>query len=164
MTHCTISEDSTVDCKEAASGLFFPNGLIKARDESVYVPSSASGGITVFQPRPDRSLEKVASINIDYGLDNLSEDADGNILAAALPKAIPSLKAFDDPMNMFPPSTILRIRKVDGKYEWEKEIEDAMGEALGMSTVAISDTMSGTLFTGSKSRLVLPTPVDDQSC
>lgn len=164
MTHCTIGKDAIVDCKQVASGLYFPNGLVKARDGAVYVPSSASGGIAVFEPRPDRSLEQVATIYIDYGPDNLSQDADGTIFAAALPKAIPSLKAFDDPMNTFPPSTILRIRKVDGKYKWEKEIEDAKGEALGMSTVAVSDVKTGTLFTGSKSTIALPASLDDQNC
>lgn len=164
MTHCTIGKNAIVDCKEAASGLYFPNGLVKARDGAVYVPSSASGGVAVFESRPDRSLEQVATVDIDYGLDNLSEDADGTIFAAALPKAIPSLKAFDDPMNVFPPSTILRIRKLDGNYKWEKEIEDAKGEALGMSTVAVSDVKSGMLFIGSKSTLALATSIDDQNC
>lgn len=74
------------------------------------------------------------------------------------------MKAFEDPTNVFPPSTILRIRKVDGKYEWDKEIEDAKSEALGMSTVAVSDAKPGTLFIGSKSTLALPISLDDQSC
>ncbi|KAM0714826.1 hypothetical protein Q7P37_009290 [Cladosporium fusiforme] len=150
VTHCQYTSTENLTCKTAAPNLRFPNGLIKARDNLVYVPSSASGDIKVFEIQADRSLRKVADIDIGYGLDNLSQDADGNIFVPGFPKAIPSLKAFDDPMNVFPPSTILKVWKTEeGGFAWTKELEDDKGEALGMSTVAVRDGKSGSLFVGS---------------
>ncbi|KAK5126954.1 hypothetical protein LTR85_008312 [Meristemomyces frigidus] len=143
--YCT----SAKGCRTVASGLKFPNGLIRdPRNGYIYVPSSADGTITVFRPLPDYGLEVVDVIKTPYPLDNLSQDSNGDIWAAAFPKMMPTLSAFNNPLGPTPPSTILRIRrKVDGSgWECEKVLEDAEGAVLPATTTAIHDAKTGRIF------------------
>ncbi|KAK4545609.1 hypothetical protein LTR36_002561 [Oleoguttula mirabilis] len=145
VSYCT----SAKGCHTVATGLKFPNGLIRdPRDGYVYVPSSADGSITVFRPLPDYSLEKVDVIETGYPIDNLSQDSIGDIWAAAIPKAWPMLKAYNNPLGPTPPSTILRVRRrADGSgWDWEKVLEDAEGEVLPATTTAIHDAQTGRIF------------------
>lgn len=137
-------------CNQVSKDHKFPNGLCQ-HGGFVYVPSSAMGGVQVFRIKEDNGLEKVEDIPIDYGLDNLSVDADGDIYAAVFPKGIEIFKAFFDPFNARPPSTVLRIRKGDdGRHSWEKVLEDADGEVLPGTTTAVHDAKTGRLFLSSK--------------
>ncbi|OAP56413.1 hypothetical protein AYL99_09592 [Fonsecaea erecta] len=140
-------------CKKVASGFKFPNGLHLGSDGLVYVPSAAVGGVTVFKPKPDGSVAKVHKIDLDYPIDNLSEDANGDIFAATLPKSVKTLAAFDDPLNpKSPPATVWRVRRLNREnpdsyeYELTKIIEDAEGEVLPVMTTVIHDARTGTLF------------------
>ncbi|KIX03403.1 uncharacterized protein Z518_06955 [Rhinocladiella mackenziei CBS 650.93] len=149
VSYCSASGS----CKQVASGFKFPNGLHLGSDGLLYVPSIGVGGITVFKPSPDGSLVRVHYIDLDYPIDNLSEDANGDIFAAALPKALASLAPFDDPLNATPPpSTVWRVRRknreIADKYQYElfKVIEDGAGEVLPGVTTAIHDASTGTLF------------------
>lgn len=136
-----------------ASGFKFPNGLHLGSDGLLYVPSAAVGGITVFKPASDGSVEKVHYIDLRYLIDNLSEDANGDIFAATMPKGIPALAAFNDPLNApTAPATVWRVRRLNrevrDKYEYElsKVIEDGVGEMLPGMTTVINDARSETLF------------------
>ncbi|EHY53738.1 hypothetical protein ABEF92_006292 [Exophiala dermatitidis] len=148
VSYCSASGD----CKRVASGFKFPNGLLLASDGLLYVPSAAIGGITVFEPLPDGSLKKVHYIDLDYPMDNLSEDANGDIFAAGFPKIAEVLTAFDDPLKAVASATVWRVRRlnrnVPDKYEYElfKVIEDADGEVLPIMTTVIHDASTGRLF------------------
>ncbi|EXJ87889.1 hypothetical protein A1O1_04816 [Capronia coronata CBS 617.96] len=140
-------------CKRVASGLRFPNGLHLGSDGLLYVPSAAVGGITVYQPSSDGTLKKVHYIDLNYPIDNLSEDANGDIFAAAMPKVLKGMTGFDDPLNTPPaPATVWRVRRlnrdVKEKYQYEltKVIEDATGEVLPSMTTVIHDALTGRLF------------------
>ncbi|EXJ57530.1 hypothetical protein A1O7_07878 [Cladophialophora yegresii CBS 114405] len=140
-------------CKKVAHGFKFPNGLHLGSDGLLYVPSAAIGGITVFRPKPDGSLLRVHFIDLDYPLDNLSEDSNGDIYAAALPKGMQSLAAFEDPLNQkSAPAAVWRVRRlnrdVPNKYQYEltKVIEDAEGELLPSTTTCVHDAKTGRLF------------------
>ncbi|SPN98456.1 related to serum paraoxonase/arylesterase [Cephalotrichum gorgonifer] len=136
-------------CKRVSKGHKFPNGLAQ-HGGSLYVPGSAVGGVQVFRIGEDGDLTKIEDIPIDYGLDNLSVDANGDLYLAAFPKGVEIFKAFADPFNARPPSTVIRIRKGDdGKHTWEKVLEDAHGEALPGSTTALHDAKTGRLFLSS---------------
>ncbi|OAL36419.1 hypothetical protein AYO20_04315 [Fonsecaea nubica] len=144
-------------CKKVASGFKFPNGLHLGSDGLLYVPSAAVGGIAVFKPNADGSVVKVHKIDLDYPIDNLSEDATGDIFAATLPKSLKMLAGFDDPLNLkSPPATAWRIRRlnreIQDKYEYEltKIIEDVEGEVLPGTTTVIHDAQTGTLFLSGK--------------
>ena len=145
VAYCT----SAKGCRIVAEGLAFPNGLL--RDEKngyVYVPSSGKGGIHVYKPLADASLEKVDFIDLPYPLDNLSQDSEGDIYVAAIPKLSAMMSGFDDPLNATPPTTISRVRrKAEGEgWEWEKVLEDAKGEVLPGTTTVIHDVKTGRLF------------------
>ncbi|KAK5064854.1 hypothetical protein LTR84_000688 [Exophiala bonariae] len=144
---------STGVCKKVAGGFKFPNGLHLASDGLLYVPGAAAGGITVFKPAPDGSATKVHYIDLNYPIDNISEDTNGDLFAATLPKLISGLAGFDDPLNApTPPATVWRVRRLDrevaDKYEYSlsKVIEDRDGEALPGTTTAIHDALTGRLF------------------
>ncbi|KAI1629242.1 hypothetical protein EDD37DRAFT_616461 [Exophiala viscosa] len=141
------------ECKQIAKGFRFPNGLHLGSDGLLYIPSAAMRGIDIFKPAADGSVENVHHIHLDYPIDNLSEDANGDIFAAAMPKGLATLAAFEDPMNgPIPPATVWRVRRVnrevEDKYEYElfKVIEDAAGEKLPGATTVIHDSSTGRLF------------------
>ena len=137
-------------CKQMTRGHQFPNGLIVGQDGLVYVPSAHMGSIQVYQPQPDGGLEKVDFIEINYPIDNLSQDVKGDIYAAALPKLWNALAAFDDPLHAVLPSTVFRIHKnQDGTHEVEKILEDANGEVLPITTTAVHDAKTGRIFLSS---------------
>lgn len=140
-----------------ATGFKFPNGLHLGSNGLLYVPSAAVGGITVFKPAANGSIERVHHIELDYPIDNLSEDANGDIFAASMPKGIEALAAFNDPLNSpTAPATAWRVRRVNrevkDKYEYEliKVIEDAAGEKLPGMTTVIHDASTGRLFMSGK--------------
>ncbi|KAI6277034.1 hypothetical protein MCOR27_006207 [Pyricularia oryzae] len=150
-------------CEEISSRIRFPNGLYRARDGLLYVPSSGSSNIRVYRHAPGASnnegrrhpVEEVGIINIGYSIDNISEDADGNLFVAAFPKITEILKFGDDPMNKWSTATIFRIRKTqeaDGKlsFTFEKLIEDRDKEVLPGATTAVRDAKTGRLFLGGK--------------
>jgi hypothetical protein len=117
------------------------------------VPSAARGDITVYKPDANGSVEKVHHLDLGYPIDNLSEDSDGDIFAATMPKGLQALAAFNDPLNTpTPPATVWRVRRINkaasDKYEYElfKVIEDGAGEMLPGMTTAIHDARTGTLF------------------
>ena len=186
LSYCSPSDPPI--CSKVASGFKFPNGLhLSPTDGFIYVPSASDGSITVFKPvikypaapnhehdshghshspesAPyyDGTVEEVTKIKTEYPIDNLSEDQDGDIWAAAFPNTL-ILKKVDDP-SINAPSTALRIKrgewvleetkgkegegKTKGRYEYivEKVIEDRDGEVLPASTTVIRDAVSGRLW------------------
>ncbi|KAK4637737.1 hypothetical protein CLAFUR0_02007 [Fulvia fulva] len=151
ITHCSL-DGST--CKVVQTGLAFPNGLLTGQDDGLlYVPSTYKGNIQIYRPLPDHSLERLGQIDVPYGLDNLSQDKDGDIWIAALPKPFEVLGAFEDPMNKVAPATILRARRKTAgeggrKVEWEAEkmLEDRDAEVLPGATTAVHDVKTGRVF------------------
>lgn len=137
-------------CKIVSEGYGYPNGLIRSRvDGFVYVPESAQGGITVLRPTADNSLEVIDEINLPYGIDNLSEDQDGNLWAAILPRGIEIMKQSTDPHNYFPSSSVFKVsRDAGGKFITEKVIEDSEGRVLPGTTTVVHDARTGRLFLG----------------
>ncbi|EXJ82800.1 hypothetical protein A1O3_06615 [Capronia epimyces CBS 606.96] len=159
VSYCSASGD----CKQVASGFKFPNGLLLGSDGLLYVPSAAVGGITVFQPGLNGSVKKVHHIDLNYPIDNLSEDANGDIFAAAMPKVLQGMAAFNDPLNApTAPATVWRVRRlnrdVTDKYDYElvKVIEDGAGEVLPSMTTVIHDALTGRLFMSSEFHVEVP--------
>lgn len=98
-------------------------------------------------------MQRVHYIDLDYPIDNLSEDANGDIWAATLPKGMEAMASFNDPLSLkAAPSTVWRVRRlhrdVPDKYRYElsKIIEDGAGEMLPGLTTVIHDARTGTLF------------------
>ncbi|KAF4973962.1 hypothetical protein FZEAL_9069 [Fusarium zealandicum] len=133
-------------CRTTAGGLSFPNGLARDKDGLVYVPSSLLGTVHIYRTLPNNDLEKVEDVSTGFSLDNISVDQHGDIWVAAFPMGLEILKAYNDPYNAHPPSTVLRITKVDGKYVVDKIIEDAAGEVLPGATTVVHDAKTGRLF------------------
>lgn len=111
------------------------------------------GGITVFKPAADGSATKVHYIDLNYPIDNISEDTNGDLFAASMPKIMASVASFEDPLHApVPPATIWRVRRLNreipDKYDYllSKVIEDRDGEVLPGTTTAIHDALTGRLF------------------
>lgn len=136
-------------CRRVSSGHKFPNGLA-AHDGLVYVPNSFGKSVQVFRIKEDHDLELVEDVKIDYGIDNVSVDANGDVFVAAMPRAIEIFSAFDDPFNAKPSSAVLRMRRgEDGKLGWEKVLED-QGGTLPATTTAVHDAKTGRFFLSSE--------------
>ena len=111
------------------------------------MPQSAQGGITVLRPRSDNSLEVIDEIHLPYAIDNLSEDKDGTLWAAVLPKGIEIMKQANDPHHYFPSSSAFKLsRGKNGKFITEKVLEDSDGSVLPGTTTVVHDARTGRLF------------------
>ena len=153
MTFCSY----TKGCRVVSSGHGYPNGLLLHSDGRLYVPHIATGRAHVYQPDQETgSLVKVADVDASYPMDNLAEDANGDIFAAAFPRAIDNMAYVKSPFGKVPAATVLRIRRAKGSdtaYEWEKVLEDRDGEVLPAMTTVVHDAATGRLFLSGKSLL-----------
>ena len=136
----------TGDCKVVASGLSYPNGLMLHSNGLLYVPSAAAGGVHVYQPQDDGSLEEMAKIEAFWAIDNLSEDNNGDIFAAVISKGKETLAYVKDPSRAVPASGVLRIRVTGSGYETDIVLEDRDGEALPATTTVVHDVVTGRLY------------------
>lgn len=139
------------ECKRVDRGYAFPNGLLAGRQDGLlYVPSTMSGTITVYGTK-DGKMQRVDEIHVGYPLDNLSEDANGEYWAAAIPKLDTLMSTFDDPLgDARPGATVFRVRsrRNQGRkgYEIRKMLEDADGEVLPGATTVVHDAKTERLF------------------
>lgn len=102
---------------------------------------------------PEPLLAGATHIAIPFAVDNLSEDAEGAIWAAAIPQGLKFFQHAKDPFGYTPPSTILKIRRRgddddddDNGYDVEKVLEDRDGEMLPGTTTVVHDVTTGRLF------------------
>ncbi|KAJ5952122.1 uncharacterized protein N7479_010535 [Penicillium vulpinum] len=152
LTYC---RSDTGKCHVAANkGFSFANGIAQ-ENGLYYVAHSVTGIVTVHKLVGDQ-LVQVDKIYTGYPIDNLSLDADGNLLAAAIPNAIAFMKSMDDPRRVVAPATVLAINGIatqlrthSGKdCEVSKLVEDKNAKWLPTSTVVVRDAKSHRLFLG----------------
>jgi arylesterase / paraoxonase len=172
---CSAPSTKPQVCKRVASGYAFPNGLhYSNKHDRLFVPSAALGHVYVYKPLPNHDLQFLEKIHLPYPIDNMSEDSEGNIIAAVLPKFGEIFEKFKDhdPSNSLSTAVLrdmrfgkdgsLRIKKepvsaafiikrtgrgTDGEtWEAKKLIEDRDGEVLPASTTVIRDGKTGRLF------------------
>lgn len=123
--------------------------MLSRVDGLLYVPEAAQGGITVLRPTADNSLETVHEIALPYAIDNLSEDQEGTIWAAIIPRGIEILKQAKDPRHYIPSSSVFKLsRNTEDKLIAEKVLEDRDGKVLPGTTTVVHDTKTGRLFLG----------------
>lgn len=157
VVYCQGGSGSGSSCHEVATGYRFPNGLHRARDGLLYVPSSGDMDITAYREviapgeAATRTLEKVGHLDMDgYSVDNLAEDANGDLWLATFPKPLDAMAIASDPFNFWPRSTVFRIRKsiVGGKVTMtaDKIIEDRDKVVLPGTTTVVHDAKTGRLF------------------
>jgi hypothetical protein len=94
----------------------------------------------------DGTLRKVDFIRIGMPLDNLSLDANGDIWAAGLPKALVAVKAAHNPYKKQAPTTVWRVSKTDEGYKTFKVLEDRDSKVLTQIATVQHDVKTGRLF------------------
>lgn len=177
IAHCLppTKRGAQSECVTVGGKHRFPNGLhYSVRDDLLYVPTSGGADIVVYRPSlpatpqtkaasPLKTLQgsaltKIATIPCGYPLDNISEDADGNLLVAAFPKvsAMMDLAKFSTPIDgRGAPTLTLKITKDPAKmhlpkeqWAWkvEKLVEDDTAEKLPTATTTVRDAKTGRLF------------------
>ncbi|CAI7584681.1 unnamed protein product [Penicillium glandicola] len=143
----------TGKCHVAANkGFSFANGIVQ-ENGFYYVAHSVTGIVSVHKLVGDQLIQ-VDKIYTGYPIDNLSLDADGNLLAAAIPDSIAFVKSMEDPYRVVAPAAVLavngiatQLRKQSGKHcEVSKLVEDGDARWLPTSTVAVQDVESHRLF------------------
>ena len=142
------------------TNLNFPNGIIRSQDGLIYVVHLIKRKIEVYRLLADGALEHIDSIDTPYPVDNLSIDSEGDIYAAAFPKAYTIFDVYDG-KPVHPPTSVFKIsrkeksrkgslKQKDAKtytkgYVVEKVLEDN-GSLLPASTKAIHDPKTGSIF------------------
>lgn len=141
-------QDPSAPCRIVSEGYGYPNGLIRSPiDGLIYVPESAQGGITVLRPTANDSLEVVDKIDLPYAIDNLSEDQNGSLWAAIIPRGVEIFKQSQDPHHYFPSSSVFKLpRDTGGNFITEKVLEDCEGSVLPGTTTVVHDARTGRLF------------------
>jgi arylesterase / paraoxonase len=146
-------------CNIAYAGLKLPNGLLRAEDGLIYVPSTLDGTINVFSLGDNHLLQKASEIKVSYPIDNLSVDKNGDIYAAAFPKIYKWAESTKAPFDVHPPTAVFRIRKssredggerdpyleLNAEYVVEKVLEDD-GTFVAGVTSAVHDAETGRIF------------------
>ncbi|KAJ5199908.1 hypothetical protein N7491_009295 [Penicillium cf. griseofulvum] len=150
LTYC---RSDTGKCHVAANkGFSFANGIVQ-ENGLYYVAHSVTGVVTVHKLVDDQLIQ-VDKIYTGYPIDNLSLDADGNLLAAAIPNSIAFVKSMEDPSRVVAPATVLAVNEIatqlrthSGKdCEISKLLEDRDAKRLPTSTVVVQDVESHRLF------------------
>ncbi|KAJ4490542.1 hypothetical protein J3R30DRAFT_96631 [Lentinula aciculospora] len=140
-------------CKIVASGLHANNGIAKTNtNDTVYVASNLGGKISVFERQVDNSLVLLDVVYVGQVLDNLSLDNEGNLWAAAFPKAQDIVEHLTknphhlSPVAGFRISTNIGLGSFYGeKYNVEKVFEDN-GTIVSGSTSIVYDSERNLLF------------------
>ncbi|KDR75055.1 hypothetical protein GALMADRAFT_523479 [Galerina marginata CBS 339.88] len=138
VVYCHIAEG----CKYALPNTHASNGIASAPNGTVYVANSIYGGVIVLERQTDNTLVLTESIATDCAIDNLSVDADGQLWAAALPKALMALNHIAHP-ELSSPSAAYRISINTGvnafygeKYKVETVFADDGSLMTGLTTTA----------------------------
>ncbi|KAJ5456745.1 hypothetical protein N7530_012019 [Penicillium desertorum] len=152
LTYC---RSDTGECHVAAKkGFSFANGIAQ-ENGLYYVAHSVTGLVTVHKLVGDQ-LVQVDKIHTGLPLDNLSLDAEGNLLAAAIPDSITFVKSIENPRELVAPATVLAVNGISTQLgthggkgcEVSKLVEDRDAKWLPSSTVAVKDVKSRRLFLG----------------
>jgi hypothetical protein len=143
------------ECHIAATkGLAFPNGITSDQNGLFYVAHSLTGAVTINELQ-NGQWNQIDSIPLGYPIDNISLDADGNLIAAAIPDLIGFVKASEKPYTAVAPATVLsiggivdQVRKHGNDYKISKVVEDNDGKVLPGISTALHDVKSQRLFLG----------------
>jgi hypothetical protein len=148
--HC---DAETGLCLIVRTGIFnFPNGIARGKDGLYYVANTVRGLITVFKHEGKRFFD-IDQVYPQISLDNISVDADGNLIVAAFPYGLQSIRAIRNPFGPQAPATVLKIEKIESEeeggrpeYKVSKMIEDRDVKFLPTATVAVHDVQTERLF------------------
>lgn len=163
IAHCLppSSPGGRANCHHVGGEHAFPNGLTySSKHNLVFVPSSVTGQVTVYEPNTPASgnasestLTRLADIPTTYPLDNISEDANGDLYIAGFPKLNQMMEhtKVSTPIDgTSAPSVVLRLKHKQGggKGEWEvsKALEDGLAQTLPAATTVVRDAKTGRLF------------------
>jgi sugar lactone lactonase YvrE len=145
--YCHINDG----CKYAITGTHASNGIAAAPNGTVYVANCAYGGVLFLETQVDNTLVVSESVKTDYILDNLAVDADGQLWAAGIPRALTALAHMQNP-SLSSPSIATKISINTGpnafygeKYKVEKVFEDD-GKIMSGMTSAAYDSRRKKLF------------------
>jgi hypothetical protein len=124
---------------------------VRGSDDLVYLPISAGNGIYVMELQVDGKLRELDFIRIGMPIDNLSVDANGDIWAAGLPKALKAIPASSNPFTKQSPASLWRVTKTSEGYKKTKVLEDKEMKVLNQVSTVQHDVKTGRLFVGGES-------------
>ncbi|KAJ5101828.1 hypothetical protein NUU61_004050 [Penicillium alfredii] len=145
----------TGKCQIATNRRFaYPNGIVKARNGLFYIAQSSKGIVSGHRLEEGR-LVQIDEIPLGMPIDNLSFDAQGNLIVAGLPDIMRFRKSAKDPYTLSGPGAVLMVHQLNTHppeqregYKVSKMVEDREGKRLPGTTVATHDVESHRLFLG----------------
>ncbi len=124
------------DCRTAARGFTYTNGIALSRDGmTLYVSSTTGRFLRVLDRNPsDHTLKKRKDLKLNTGLDNIDVDEEGNLWVTGHPKLLTFVKHASDP-GVNSPSQILRIDP-ENDFAHETVYVDSGEKVSGASVAA----------------------------
>ncbi|GAA5862928.1 hypothetical protein JCM8547_003624 [Rhodosporidiobolus lusitaniae] len=147
-------EGGAVQCRYAAEGIVYPNGIAKGPENLLYSASTLEGTVTVWEIQSDRMLVPVDVIPLNRPIDNLHvSPSTGSILAVTFPKAAqfgatsPSPANPDKPRKGGAAVEVWKVANETGeaqfygqKYKTEVALADPEGKVVSAITSAVPYT------------------------
>ncbi|KAG8873285.1 hypothetical protein FRB97_006887 [Tulasnella sp. 331] len=130
------------DCKVAADGLLYPNGLaLGPTNGLIYNAPTHRGGVQIWKRNADNTLTLVDDIRMPYAIDNLHTDVEtGHIYANALAQGIhfaPATTAEGVASGVrCATETFKIVQGSDGKHTAERVFADYSGKVNAVTTSA----------------------------
>ncbi|KAK9899835.1 calcium-dependent phosphotriesterase [Cystobasidium minutum MCA 4210] len=144
IVHCDAS-GGTSECIPAATGIFYPNGITRGPENTIYVASTVTGEIKQFQIQADYTLVEGDTVaRIPSPVDNIAVDEKGAIIVATLPDMLGFVGRSKNQAGLCP-ATVWKVtnetsdQKFYGKkYHQERLWSDGKGDlAPGMTNAQL---------------------------
>ena len=120
-----------------ASSLVFPSGAVLSPDDKyLYVTESYNRRLTTYERQPlSGALDVVNTLDIPSNLDNLRQDAAGNLWIGSHPKAF-DMAAYRGDATKPAPSEIFKVTLANGIPQGAALVYANLGGEIGASSVA----------------------------
>lgn len=131
-----------------------PQGLLRGKDDRIYLGSASDGMIRVYQLKPNDEYVRVHVVRVGMPIESLSVDSEGSIWVLA--------KSKYDPEGKKSSNAVFRVRRanvVRHRFFVTKMLEDAKRKMLVAGSAVSHDVQKERLFVGSMS-LLFPITVE----
>ena len=142
------------DCRIVADSLQMPNGLEVSADlKYLYVAQCLAPSLLTYAIQEDFSIKAICNTKVDFAIDNLSVDDNGNVIGAGHYKPLHFMLHQTDPLRFNSPAKVIKIAvnstncddTLSSTLYWREGTSESEFDLPGIST---AHDVNGNLFMG----------------